>query len=107
MGRAERRRQERADRILDKKGRIALRPDEIRRMKRETADQISTFDVEVMLTCFAQVLHDQYGWGRVRVLRAMHAVDDTFGRILNGELSVDDMQKRLQDEVGLRIKCDE
>ena len=103
MGRAERRQRERAERIQNRKGKIALRPDEIRRMKNDVVDQVSTYDVEVLLTCFAQVLHDEYGWGRIRVLRALEAVDKTFGRVLAGSLTIPQMQQRLQDEVGVRI----
>lgn len=103
MGRAERRRQERAKRIQDRKSKILMRPDEIRQMKRDLVDQIATYDVDVLLTCFAQVLHDQYGWGRVRILRALTAVDDMFGRVLSDELNVQEMQARLADEVGIRI----
>ncbi len=107
MGRAERRRLERSQRIEDRKGRVALRPDEIREIKRRTAHEISTFDVEVLLTCFAQVLRDQYQWGHKRIFRALTAVDETFGRVLRGELSVADMQQRLEDDAGIRIQCDE
>lgn len=103
MGRAERRLKERKERILDKKGRIALRPDEIRALRRRTADLVADFDVEVLLTVFAQVLHDNYGWGQKRVLRILESVDNTFGQVLNGELDVDEMQRKLEDEVGVRI----
>lgn len=106
MGRAERRRQERVNRIEDRKGRIALRPDEIRKMKRDTVDQIAKFDVDILFTCFAQVLRTEYGWGHKRILRALSAVDEMFGRVLNEGLSVKEMQERLADEVGIRIKSE-
>lgn len=105
MGRAERRKAERQNRIEDKKGKIYLRPSDIAAMKRDISKRAAEFDVEALLTCFAQVLHDQYGFGPTRLMRALKQVDDTFGKVLNDELSVGEMQQRLQDETGIRISC--
>ncbi|MDD3337856.1 MAG: hypothetical protein PHS82_03270 [Lachnospiraceae bacterium] len=106
MGRAEHRRAERKNRIENKKGKVYLRPGDIKKMKEDITSDVAKFDVEVLLTCFAQVLHDQYGFGHTRVMRALAAVDETFGKVLNDELLVSDMQKRLEDEVGVTIRCD-
>lgn len=105
MGRAERRRAERQNRIEDKKNKIYLRPSDITKMKQDITKQMADFDVEVLLTCFAQVLHDNYGFGQKRIMRALKAVDDTFGKVLNEELNVEEMKRRLEDEVGVRICC--
>lgn len=107
MGRAEKRAAERRNRIESKKGKVYLRPGDIRKMKEEIAGQAAKFDVEVLLTCFAQVLHDDYGFGQKRILRALQSVDDTFGRVLSGELDVEQMKKRLEDEADVRITCGE
>lgn len=106
MGRAERRRQERNGRISDRKGKIALRPDQIQRIKNDAADTASKFGVDTLMTCFAQVLHTEFGWGRVRILRVLNAVDETFGRVLTDGLSIQEMRQKLEDEVGLRIRSD-
>ena len=103
MGRAERRQQERAARIADRKGKIALRPDELRRMMHKTADGVADYDVEVRLTCFGLVLRDEFGWGPKRIWRAMQGVDEAFGRVLSGETSIEAMKQRLQDETGIRV----
>lgn len=105
MGRAERRRAERRNRIEDKKDKIYLRPSDIKKMKEDITAEVANFDVEVLLTCFAQVLHDKYGFGQKRILRALQAVDETFGQVLNEELNVEDMKRRLEDEVGVKIYC--
>lgn len=105
MGRAERRKAERRNRIEDKKGKIYLTPAEVKKMKDEISSQAANFDVEVLLTCFAQVLHDEYGFGQKRILRALNAVDTTFGKVLDGELSVKEMKQRLEDEVAVKICC--
>lgn len=105
MGRAERRKAERQNRIEDKKGKVYLRPSDITAMKRDISRRAAEFDVEVLLTCFAQVLHDKYGFGPVRLMRALEEVDATFGKVLSDELSVDDMQQRLLNETGIKICC--
>ena len=105
MGRAERRYADRKNRIEGKKGKIYLRPSDVTKMKKDIAKQAADFDVEVLLTCFAQVLHDNYGFGQKRIMRALQAVDDTFGKVLNDELDVEEMKQRLENEVGVKISC--
>lgn len=82
---------------------IHLSPAELTRIKRDVADRISAFDVEILLTVFAWVLRDQYGWGYTRIFRALGAVDDTFGKVLDGELDEMAIRKKLEDDVGIRI----
>ena len=106
MGRAERRQQERQQRILTRKGKIALRPDELKRMERETAKRVASFDVECLLTCFAYSLRKHHGWGYKRIFRVLNEVDQMFGQILNNELNVMDLRQQLKDEVGIVIHHD-
>ena len=80
---------------------IHLSPAELTQIKRDVADRIAAFDVEILLTVFAQVLRDQYGWGHTRIFRALGAVDDMFGKVLNDELDADAVRKKLEDDVGL------
>ena len=100
MGRKERRLKERLDREQRK---ISLTPSELTQIKRDVADRIAAFDVEILLTVFAQVLRDQYGWGHTRIFRALGAVDDMFGKVLNDELDADAIRKKLEDDVGIKI----
>lgn len=75
-------------------------------VRKEAVDKLAKYDVEILLTCFAQVLRTQYRWGYKRIFRALSGVDELFGRVLDGELSDEDMRQQLQDEVGIRINCD-
>ena len=75
-------------------------------IKEETVDKISTYDVEIMLTCFAWVLRKDYGWGYKRIFRALKSIDKVFGQVLDGELSDEDMRNQLKDETSVVIKCD-
>lgn len=75
-------------------------------VRKETVDTLSKYDVEVMLTCFASVLRRQYRWGYKRIFRALNGVDEMFGKVLSGELSDVEMRQQLEDEVGIKIRCD-
>ena len=89
---------------------IVMSQSEFNRIKKDiqkqTIDELAKFDAETMLTCFATVLRQQYGWGYKRIFKALNSVDEMFGRVLNDELSVEDMIQQLEDEVGIRINCD-
>lgn len=75
-------------------------------VRKETVDELSKFDVEVMLTCFAMVLRRKYKWGYKRIFRALSGVDELFGLVLDGELSDVEMRQQLEDECGIKIRCD-
>lgn len=105
MGRAERRRMERQARIQENKGKISLRPDEIRQIRRDAIDQVVQYDVEVLMTCFAMVLHEQYGFGYKRIFRALEGVDNLFGKVLDHELTIDDIRNQLEAEIGVVVQC--
>lgn len=77
-----------------------------KQVQKETVDKLAKYDVEIMLTCFATVLRNQYRWGYKRIFRVLNGVDELFGRVLDGELSDEDMRQQLIDEVGIRINCD-
>ena len=104
MGRAERRRQERQQRIMTKRGNISLSPYELRQIKRQTVNDIATFDVEILLTCFASVMNEQMHLDPDDIMVNLQAVDEKFGEILSGELSAQEMKQKLIDETGIRVK---
>ena len=103
MGRAERRRQEKIDRIYQSKGAVKVSRDDYLGIRHDASVEAAKFDTEILLTCFAQVLHDSFGFGYIRVERALSEVDTTFGKVLSGEIDFDDMKKKLADEVGINI----
>lgn len=75
-------------------------------IRKEVVDKISKYDVEILLTCFATVLRRQYKFGYKRIFRALNGVDELFGKVLNDELSDEEMRQQLEDEVGIKIRCD-
>lgn len=103
MGRAERRKSDRADRLWNNKNSIKVTRDELERMRAKTMDDAGRFDTEVFLTCFALTLHDEFGFGFKRVQRALGGIDDLFGKVLNDEIDLDFIKERLRNEVGINI----
>ena len=80
-----------------------MSPEDIRRMKEQTIDQVADLDAEVMLVCFAVALHEDYGWGRVRVLRALTTVDDIFGKLVRHEVTLAELKQKIRDDMGIII----
>ena len=107
MGRAERRRLERKNRLEDRKTKILMRPEDIKAMKEKiTADVTENFGsyrTEAMLTCFALVNHRLYGHGWKRTMKTLAAIDEMMGPIADGTKTVHDLRKELEDEVGFKV----
>lgn len=104
MGRAERRKAERQYQRDSKKDKILISREELTEMRRNIADSVSEYSVEALLTCFALTERQLYGFGSKRVLRTLEHVDMLFGRILKGEVTMDEYAKLLEDEVGIAVR---
>ena len=107
MGRAERRKLDRKQRIDSKKDKVYLSPKDIRDMKREITSMAVKYDVEVLLTCFAYVMHKELNLEQEQILNALASVDTVFGKVLSEEYSIDEMKKDLEDEVGVVVRTDD
>ena len=99
MGRAERRREERRRR----KNRPNLSVKDVQKLQEETIDRMADMDAEIMLSCFALALNEEYGWGKTRILRALTATDEIFGRIARHELTLPEMRELVGKKTGIRI----
>lgn len=106
MGRSLLRKMERQQRADKKQNGKYMSREEIQKLKNEIKTEVSFASVEILLTSFAQVLHNEYGFGQKRVLRALNAVDEIYGRVLNDELSVADMRQQLRDDINVTIMFD-
>lgn len=108
MGRKERRKQERYNRIENRKGKVYTSPAEIKKLKHEISHDVSKFDTEILMTCFAQALRNvtKKEWGYVRIMRVLAECDRLFGEVLEGNLDDVQMRQNLKDEIGLVINCD-
>lgn len=105
MGRAERRRAERQNRIQDRKDKILMSQNEITELKRSITHDASAYGIEALMTCYALALHKLYGFGEKRLLQALAEIDRLSENILNGTNTIEDYKKILEDETGVVIKC--
>ena len=100
MGRAERRKRERLDRIENRKDKILISKEDLSKKK----DDVTKYNVEVLMTCFALAEHRLYGFGQKRILRSLRYIDELMGSILDDSKTVNDYKKELEEETGLKIK---
>lgn len=95
MNRAERRRLEKQNRARGIKKMIV---DDI-------VQQTENQRVEAMLTCFVLAMHEEFGFGKTRCLRALERVDSYMGTWIKDQKSLKLLQKKVRDEVGIIITC--
>ena len=95
MNRAERRRLEKQNRARGIKKMIV---DDI---VQETENQ----RVEAMLTCFVLAMHEEYGFGKERCLRALRRVDSYMGTWVKDQESLNLLKQKVKDEIGIIITC--
>ena len=107
MGRAERRRAERRERIEERKGKIVLSPKELNDIKREISNDVTKFKTEWLMTCFALALRRKFGFGTERIARALREVDDMMIAIMDDECTIDDYINELENCTGIRVECAE
>ena len=107
MGRQERRRLERKTRIEDRKNKVLMTQADIARMKADITEQITdnfgSYSTEALMTCFALVNHRLYGHGWKRTMRTLEEIDKLMGPIIDGEKTIEDYKKELEEEVGFKV----
>lgn len=106
MGRAEQRRKERLNRLENKKGKVAISPQEINDMKKQLTNQAARYDVEMLMTCFALAEHRLYGYGKKRIIRTLSYIDGLMEEILQDRATIEDYKKELEQESKVVIKCE-
>lgn len=106
MGRAERRRAERRDRIESRKDKILIDPSELNKIKRDIAYQASGYNTEYLMTCFALALKRQ-NFDADQIGECLVYIDGLMNSLLNDEATMDDYIKELEEETGIIVKCKE
>lgn len=107
MGRAERRRAERYNRIEERKNKVLLTREEIASMKKDISHTVSSYSVESLMTCFALAEHRIYGFGAKRIGRCLQYVDELMGAIMDDTACMDDYVRELEEETGIVVKCED
>lgn len=105
MGRAERRRVERRERIQNRKGNVSLSRKDIRDMKESITHDASAYGVEALMTCYGLALRRLYGFGNKRIINSLRAIDELMEGILDGSHTIEEYKQILEDETGVIICC--
>lgn len=104
MGRAEKRRKERQNRINERKGKMLMSHDDIQNVKQKTLDEYDDFRIETMLTCFALINHRLYGHGAKRTLRTLNAVNELTAQFASENITIEQMKQMVEDEIRINLK---
>lgn len=104
MGRAERRKYERNARIDDRKRKILMRPEDISKMKKDIAYEVSGFKTEALMTCFALALARQ-GFDADHIGECIVYINSLMDDILADRATMDDYIRELEDDTGIVVRC--
>lgn len=81
----------------------------VRRLQKELTGQIlqevENDRVEALMTCFVLALHEEFGFGKERCLRALRRVDSYMEPYVSSQESVAELKARVKSEVGIVIEC--
>lgn len=95
MNRAERRRREKEQAVRKAK----------KILVQDIVQQVENQRVEAMMLCFALALHDEFGFGKDRCLRALRRVDSYMEPWVSSKENVEQLIQKVKDEIGLVITC--
>ena len=104
MGRAEKRRAERLERIENRKKNITISIEDIRGLRRTIANDVSRFDVEALMTCFALAEHRLYGFDEHQIFDSLQYIDQLYGEVLEDRATIDNYRDELEREVGVIVR---
>ncbi len=71
----------------------------------QIVQEVENDRVEALMTCFVLALHEEFGFGKERCLRALKRVDSYMGPYVNSLETVSQLKERVRDEVGIVISC--
>ena len=106
MGRAERRKAERRERIESRKGKILISREDLNEIKKDITHEAAGYNTEALMTCFALVLSRQ-GFDADHIGECIVGINLLMDAILDGEVAMEDYIKELEDDTGIIIKCGE
>lgn len=73
-------------------------------IKAKTSKDAIDFTIMNYIACVALCLHDKLGFGHDRTCRFMRDVDNLFDSINKGYLSLDDVLKTVEEEIGITFE---
>ena len=76
---------------------------ELLQVERQSADQAIDYATKAYSAALALALHDKLGFGKKRSQRFLQQVWDTFRHIEEGYLSLEDVLKTVQEDLGIDL----
>lgn len=104
MNRAERRRLEKQGKLIPKEPVINIKTSDVQAIKKNATSEAVDKAFFMMLALPLMVLHDKYGFGKVRGERFIDQVLDLYDSFEKGFVTLDDLHKCLWDEGGIKIE---
>ncbi len=104
MNRAERRRLEKQGKAVPKETVINIKSSDVLAIKKKAATEAADLAFFLMLSIPMMVLHDKYGFGKVRGERFMDQVLDLYDSFEKGYVTLEDLQKCLWEEGGIKLE---
>lgn len=105
MGRAERRRAERQNRIQDRKGKILISPAEINKMKQDITYKASGYHTESLMTCFALAMARK-GMSTDDIEDCLCYIDGLMNDILEDRKTMEDYFAELEEKTDLVVRAE-
>lgn len=102
MNRAERRKAGKTDKVKT----YVLTQDQIDQMKKEAVDEATEQAFRMFMSIPMMVLHDKFGFGRIRGSRFMDYALIWFESVQKGETSLAEIMKIAEDLTGVRVILD-
>ena len=103
MNRAERRRLQKKGIPVKKEPVINIKYSDVQKMKDEAIKKAADTAFLLMLGLPVLVLRDNWGFGTVRLERFIDQVIDMYEAFNEGYLTLDDIQKVIEEETGIEI----
>lgn len=88
-------------RKLIKKGVTA---NDLKTLYNNTKETSIHFTTSAYSAAVALVLHDKFGFGEVRLKRALSHIEDTFESINEGNVKIDDIKRTILEECKIDLK---
>lgn len=104
MNRAERRKAKKKGQVVPKEPVINIKVSDIQQMKKDVTKEAADLGFILMLSIPIMVLHDKWGFGKVRCERFIEQVLDLYDSFENDYVTLDDLKQCLWEEAGIKVE---
>ena len=104
MGRAERRRKERQERLEFNQNSVRMTRDDIRKVEENAQKGITAYSTEALLTCFILANRNLYGHDADQSMRTLEYIDELMGAVISDEATIEQYKREVEDDLGIVVK---